>query len=357
MLTKSSLIQIIKPVMMLAIAMWQVPMVQAQCSSVSPAQPVTVDNETTNLPNSRQLVNGTNSTVDTSTPGQVKIDVPAPAIVVNGCRLSLSSSAPVPNSDITSATTVYLLPYKSNIITFDTGSGLVTDSVGTGISASLSGLTAGTVYDVFGYDSAGTPTLTLLAWTNTTTRATALSYDSNGGFLVKSGTTAQRYLGSIYITASGQSEDKAGDRALYNYDNRVNRNLLGVIPVSSWTYSIVTFRAADANTTNGQGRVSFLTGVAEDAASCRYNTNMHCSTANIAIIAVGLNGTTNAAALTQVGASTSAASPNWPVNAYAAVLPPLGYNYFQALESSDGVSCTFEGNFGQDYGLQGTIVN
>ncbi len=328
--------------------MWQVPMVQAQCSSVVPAQPVTVDNETTNLPNSRQLVNGTNSTVDTTTAGQIKIDVPATA--VNGCRLSLSSSAPVPTSDITAATTLYLLPYKSNFITFDSSTGLVTDSVGTGVSTSLSGLTSGKVYDVFGYDSGGTPTLTLLAWTNTTTRATALAYDSNGGFLVKSGTTTQRYLGSIYITASGQSEDKQGDRALFNYDNRVLRNLLGSIPVSSWTYSTNVERAADNNTTNGQGRVSFLTGVVEDAVFCRYATQLNSSNSNVPQIGVGINSTSNPS----VGAAmvnTTSSTSQWQINANGIVLPPLGHNYLQAIEFSNSVSCTFYGNDVTQFGL------
>ncbi len=49
----------------------------AQCSgsTSSAAQPVTVDDETTNLPNSRQLVNGTGTTVDTSSAGQIKVDL------------------------------------------------------------------------------------------------------------------------------------------------------------------------------------------------------------------------------------------------------------------------------------------
>ena len=44
----------------------------AQCAGVSAAQPITVDDEITNNPNSRQLVNGTNSVVDTSTPAKLK---------------------------------------------------------------------------------------------------------------------------------------------------------------------------------------------------------------------------------------------------------------------------------------------
>lgn len=48
----------------------------ADCLSSSPSTPVTVSDETGNIPNSRQLVNGANTTVDTSTPGQIKVSLP-----------------------------------------------------------------------------------------------------------------------------------------------------------------------------------------------------------------------------------------------------------------------------------------
>jgi hypothetical protein len=232
----------------------------------------------------------------------------------------------------------------------------VTDSVGTGISASLSGLTSGKVYDVFGSDSSGTAALTLLAWTNTTTRATALAYDSNGGFLVKSGTSAQRYLGSIYITASGQSEDKAGDRALFDYYNRVQRSLYGNIPVASWTYATNVIRAADNNTTNGQGRVSFLTGVVEDAVSCRYATQLNSSNSNVAQIGVSLNTTSNTT-LASAAVMTTTSTTQWDINANGFLQPPLGYNYLQAVEFSNNQTCTFYGNNAPPFGLLGIIVD
>jgi len=48
----------------------------AQCNGSAPAaQPVTIDDETVQIPQSRQLINGINTTVDTSVPGQVKIDL------------------------------------------------------------------------------------------------------------------------------------------------------------------------------------------------------------------------------------------------------------------------------------------
>lgn len=48
----------------------------AECQSGAPATPVTINDETSNIPNSRQLVNGANTSVNTSTPGQVRVDLP-----------------------------------------------------------------------------------------------------------------------------------------------------------------------------------------------------------------------------------------------------------------------------------------
>lgn len=46
----------------------------AQCKGASPLSPVTITDETTNVPNSRQLVNGSNTTIDTGIPGKIKIN-------------------------------------------------------------------------------------------------------------------------------------------------------------------------------------------------------------------------------------------------------------------------------------------
>lgn len=52
----------------------------ADCGDTSAAQPVTVDDETTNVPNSRQLTNGTGTVVDTSTAGQIKVNLPTSGV-------------------------------------------------------------------------------------------------------------------------------------------------------------------------------------------------------------------------------------------------------------------------------------
>ncbi len=54
----------------------------ADCGSSGASTPVTLTDETSSLPNSRQLVDGTGTTVDTSTPGIVKINaVSVPSVV------------------------------------------------------------------------------------------------------------------------------------------------------------------------------------------------------------------------------------------------------------------------------------
>ena len=66
--------------------------------------------------------------------------------------------------------------------------------------------TTSTVYDVFVYDSSGTSTLELTAWTNLTTRATALAYQNGVLCKTEGALVTRRYLGSFRTTGvSGQT--------------------------------------------------------------------------------------------------------------------------------------------------------
>ena len=229
-------------------------------------------------------------------------------------------------------------------------------SSGNGNSASGSGgSSSGKVYDIFGYDNSGTATMTFVAWTNTTTRATALAYDSDGGFLVESGTSANRYLGSIYITASGESEDTTGDRALFCYDNRVQRLLEAYIPESSWSYSSSTWRACDSNTTNGEGRCSVLTGVAEEAIQVQYSTYVSYSTAaTVAQIGLALNSTSSPNLMkTQVSEGSESAGGVSGITS-ATLQPAVGYSYIQSIESASA-STTYTGDTASVTGITGSV--
>lgn len=179
-----------------------------------------------------------------------------PSIVAG--RLTLTTGTPVTTGDVSAATTLYFTPYKGNQIALYDGS-LWQRYAFTERSITLAGLTASRPYDVFLYDNAGTLTLDLTAWTNTTTRATALA--TQDGVLVKTGALTRRYLGTIYINASGgQTDDTLAKRYVWNYYNRVTRALRRIETTGTWTYTTATIRQANGSTAN---QVDLVIGVAE----------------------------------------------------------------------------------------------
>src|SRR6185436_20000788 len=78
--------------------------------------------------------------------------------------------------------------------------------------------TAGSVYDVFGYLSSGTPTLETLVWTNATTRATAVTLQD--GRYCKSGDKTRLYLGTFEALTTNGAADTTAGRRLWNMYNR-----------------------------------------------------------------------------------------------------------------------------------------
>lgn len=192
--------------------------------------------------------------------------------IVNDLRLTLTTVVPVTTGDVTGATTIYCTPYKGNRISLYDGANWNTRTSAE-FSLALGTLTSGLPYDVFCYDNAGVPTLEFLAWTNTTTRATALAYQN--GVLSKSGALTRRYLGTFVTTSTTQTENSAANRYLQNYYNRVLYN-------GSTTFT------ADRTTTsatfvelNTEIRCNFVLGVSEDlvsASACGSHANSGANT-------------------------------------------------------------------------------
>lgn len=174
-------------------------------------------------------------------------------------RLTLTSGTAVTVSDVTAAGTVYFTPYKGQTIGLYDGSAWSTITFAE-TSLSLTGLTANTNYDVFGYDNSGALALEALAWTDATTRATAITLQD--GIYVKSGATTRRYLGTIRITGTtGQTEDSAAKRFVWNMYNRMSRRSFVSDTTDTWTYSTFTWRQANGSTSN---EVAFIRGLDED---------------------------------------------------------------------------------------------
>src|SRR4029077_7974564 len=112
-------------------------------------------------------------------------------------------------------------------------------------------------YDVFIVD--GTLALELVAWTNATTRATALALQD--GIPCKSGALTRRYLGTICIAATGQCEDSIAKRFVWNCYNRAVRPMSVIDTTDSWTYASTAWRQANGSAAN---QVAYVCGVSED---------------------------------------------------------------------------------------------
>jgi hypothetical protein len=203
--------------------------------------------------------------------------------VCNG-RLTLMSGAAVPTTDVTGAGTLYFTPYKGSYIALYSGSQWQT-YLFSEVSITLALLVSG-VYDVFANASGALVVLSLLAWTTTTARATALVLQN--GVYSLTGTLTKRYLGTIYLNNTASANDAATLRYVWNYYNRVPRVCAFYAPASGsgaqWQYSSATIRAANGDSTY---RLAFVQGLAEDSFGA--TINIVC---NSGAVCFGINSTT-----------------------------------------------------------------
>ena len=174
---------------------------------------------------------------------------------IAGGRLTLETGVPVSTSNQTAKTTLYYTPYLSGELWLYDGSAWALHTFSE-VSISLSGKTADTNYAVYGYDDSGL-TLELEAWTDDTTRATALVRQD--GVLSKTGALTRRWLGDIRITSTtGQCEDSTSFRGVANAYNRAPRVFQALDSTNSWSLAQATFRSFNNSTALGAGKVTVL---------------------------------------------------------------------------------------------------
>lgn len=175
-------------------------------------------------------------------------------------RLTLASANPTPTSNITGATTLYYAEYAGNQIALYDGTNWVTRTF-SNVSLSLSGLVNARPYDIFASWNGSAVALEALAWTNDSTRATALTRQD--GILVRSGLATRRYLGTIYTSATGQCSDTVTQRYVWNNQHRIARNLyIEYAGSTSHTYNSATYR--DYNN-DSAFKLNFVTGADAEA--------------------------------------------------------------------------------------------
>jgi hypothetical protein len=248
-------------------------------------------------------------------------------------RLTLTTVTPVTTADVTAATTVFVTPYRGNrIALYDATNWHMRSSAEMSIAVPA---TTSTIYDLFCYDNSTVPTLEALAWTNDTTRATALVLQN--GVLCKSGDTTRRYLGSFRTTTvSGQTEDSFAKRFIWNYYNRVRRPMRVTDATASWTYTTATLRQANNSTAN---QLDFIIGVSEDVVEARLQSTAASSTISTTQMGVVIGLDTTSGAATGCYASQGApAVANTPFGLSATYrgFPGVGRHFLAWQEIGNG---------------------
>lgn len=245
-------------------------------------------------------------------------------------RLTLESGEPVSNSDQADKDTLYFTPIVGNRCAVYASS-VWTTLTSSELSVDLSALTADRMYDVFAYSNTGTLALETLVWTNTTTRATALTYQD--GVLVKTGDTSRRYIGTVYVDASGYAQDTEEIRSVWNYYNRRLRKLYKRDSTTSWTYATAAWRLLNADTDN---KVTVVVGVDEEPVSLK-----HLAVAYGSSYFVGIGLDSNAP-VGVVGGFTN--TQHNTVSSAASVFPGVGLHEFNMLEKANGATINIAGS-------------
>lgn len=267
----------------------------------------------------------------------LKRDIRERAPILHDGRLTLTTALPVTTADVTGVGTVYYTPLDGDCISLHDGISKWFTYYLSEMSVAVPAV-ASKMYDVFCYANAGVPTLEALAWTNDTTRATAIARQD--GVLVKSGDSTRLYLGSFRTTTvAGQTEDSFAKRYLWNMYNRRMRSMRVVEATDSWNYTTATLRQANANAAN---QLDLIQGVSEDEVEARVETAATNGTASVAILSgIGLDSTSaNASGAIIQNASVAVISAPSISTASWRGFTGVGRHYLAWLEYSGATGVT-----------------
>jgi hypothetical protein len=302
--------------------------------------------------------------------GIVNRDQPVPigsSVARPGGRITGLSATPVSTSDLAGITTLYYALDHSDVIPIWDGVDFRT-TLFSQLSLALnsnSGHTgyhqSGKLFDVFVYLRSGLVTLgTGPAWTNTTTRADALTrlrgvWVNNASIVLRHGTASgdtgtivanrATYVGTFYCTSDGTTQDTFAARHVWNAYNRRLRPMRVMEATDSWNYSTATWQQANASAAN---QIAYVRGVNEDAAVVRVHALASSSGATYRAVRVGigLDGAAAIASGSSVG-KTVANTDAVEMSAFWTGFPGLGYHYNTWLEMGAGADTqTWSGDAG-----------
>lgn len=263
----------------------------------------------------------------------------------NGFRLTAVTDQPIPLTDTSNATTIYLTPYRSGTIALRTGTRWIM-RVNAQVSLVLSGLVASNNYDVFAYWNGTSVALELsLAWTNATTRNEAIARVD--GVWVKNSDPTRRYVGTIRATAANQTQDTQSQRFIWNVDNQVRRHLYVQDVTASWVYNGAAWRQVRATAAN---RVEAVFGLPVTVDGSAYMMWNGAGGTGVAMYTgFGLDSTSALATgcvITTMLQPTLAAQYWWIGSCQYNAVVNLGFHQFNWLEYAHATGLTGMGTIG-----------
>ena len=248
-------------------------------------------------------------------------------IVCEG-RITWSSGNPVPTTDGTSIGTLYFTPYQGHTISlYYNGAWMQCIFTEGSFTPTLA---AGATYDVFGYYNGATLQIYQTAWAGFTTRAAALS--TQDGVLVLASDHTRRYLGTYSCLTGSTLNDTPALRGIYNYYNRVARELKYLSTAATWTYTTATWRQANAS---AAFEVVFVIGWPEEAITTNLTVTVTNTLAQAVAVALQVDGTTSPATGGAWSVRNSGAATNYgEATAELTWFPTVGWHFIAWLEYS-----------------------
>ncbi len=270
--------------------------------------------------------------------------IPPTVSFMDDFRLSAQTANCLPSSDVTGATSLFFTPCTGNRMTLFNTTGAIENCTLAELSLSIPGTTS-QMYDVWIYDSsfgscAGT--MEFLAWTSDTARATSLTRVN--GRWTKTGDSSRMYVGSFrsHPTSSGQVDDSATRRDVWNMYNRARRPLSRVETTATWNYTTATVRQANGSTAN---QVQVVTGLAESQLDLSLNIGVQNPNGAAVIVSAGIGeDSTTSYAVGQSAACTQDGTDGVTIPTAIAVrlakFPAIGKHVYSWNEWSTATSTT-----------------
>ena len=249
----------------------------------------------------------------------------APIGLTPGGRLYMTTGSPY--ADGSAAATVYYGPATNNALLINNGTAYILQTFAQ-VSFSVGALATG-MYDVYiksaSLTTIGTPSTA--AWGGLNTPPTR-STDSFGR-LTKNGDTTSLLVGVVYVDGSAHTTDTASSRNVGNLYNQISKPMFAQVGTNNWTYS-GTWRGSHGDTTDGSGRFSIVTVLANSSVTATFSSASGSTGATTpGQNSIGINSTTSPYNSVVLGPGTTA---HTSVTVNVAAPLTAGYNYIQMLE-------------------------